>query len=103
MTVLRRSNTHARLSRAILLMGGMAMAPVCASAQVGSPAEQQPGPHPAPAQPLAVPKPPDTTPGAPPPLAEPLKASDQQILASLKGLVLIDNIKDLQKGGSAET
>ncbi len=90
-------------------MGGVAAVPACAWAQAGQPAPattptQQPGPHPLPDQPLAVPKMPDNSAVvAAPMVAPPLKTGDKQILANLKGLVFIDNIKALQKGGVPET
>jgi hemolysin activation/secretion protein len=95
-----------RTLRALLLMGGIAMTPVYASAQTTAtplaPPNQSGGPHPLPGTPRPVPKMPDTTEVVGAPSTGPTAAGahdNRPIIGNLKGLVLIDDIKKMKKKG----
>jgi hemolysin activation/secretion protein len=95
--------------QAFLLLGGMAAATGHAQAQTSAGAEapiatQGAGPHPLPDQPVDVPRIPDTS-GIVVPSVVPLstKNGEKEIVASLKGLVLISNIDDLRRDGISDT
>jgi hemolysin activation/secretion protein len=106
MIVQPSSTRPLRAMRALLLMGGIAAVP--AHAQLSPPGSptvvprpgQAIGPHPLPVMPKPVPQMPDTSAIVAPPLNLPAgKQDDRQILADLKGLVLIDDVKALKKAG----
>jgi hemolysin activation/secretion protein len=86
------------------MLGGILCLPTQAQAFPPASATAQPGPHPISDAPPQMPVMTDTAPIATPssaPVAD--KPGDRQILANLKGLVLIGSSRSLQKGGVSET